>query len=60
VLVRVYAAVQTEPVFDHAHSDRNFTLFVSDFTLRTLVPHVLALAYQRAPGVRFQFLPQTS
>jgi DNA-binding transcriptional LysR family regulator len=60
VLVRVDAAVQTVPVFDYANSDRNFTLFVSDFTLQTLVPHVLALAYRRAPGVRFQFLPQTS
>jgi DNA-binding transcriptional LysR family regulator len=60
VLVRVDAAVQAVPVFDYAHSDRNFTLFVSDYTLQTLVPHVLALAYQRAPGVRFQFLPQTS
>lgn len=60
VLVRIDAAVVAEPTFDYAHAEREFTLFVSDYTLQTLMPHVLALSYERAPGVRFQLLPQTS
>lgn len=58
VLLRVDIAVATSPVFDYASSDREFTLFVSDFTLQTLLPHMLALTHKRAPNVRFRLQPQ--
>lgn len=58
VLVRVDAGVLASPSFDFARSDREFTLSVSDFTLQTLIPHVVALANHRAPGIRLKLLPQ--
>jgi DNA-binding transcriptional LysR family regulator len=60
VLVRVDAGVLTSPSFDFTRSDREFTLAVSDFTLQTLMPHVMALANRKAPGVRIQLSQQFS
>jgi len=59
VLLRVDVAVASSPSFDYANSDREFTLFVSDFTLQTLMPHMLALTSKSAPGARFKLLPQS-
>lgn len=58
VLVRVDAGIATVPTFDAEHAERQFTLSVSDFTLQTLMPHVLELGHRRAPGVRFNLVPQ--
>lgn len=58
VLVRVEAAVLTQPEFDPAESDREFRLTVSDYTNAVLMPHLMALVQQQSGGVRFQLLPQ--
>jgi LysR family transcriptional regulator, nod-box dependent transcriptional activator len=58
VLVRIDTTVATQLSFDPASADREFKIFVSDFTLATLAPHLLALASRVAPRVRFQFLAQ--
>jgi len=60
ILVRIDAAVLTSPVFDFSESEREFTLFVSDYTLQTIMPHVLALAKKHSPKVRFSLLPQVA
>jgi LysR family transcriptional regulator, nod-box dependent transcriptional activator len=58
ILLRIDTTVVAQPGFDASQSDREFRMFVSDFTLQILMPRVLALAAPRAPGVRFQLLPQ--
>jgi LysR family transcriptional regulator, nod-box dependent transcriptional activator len=58
ILVRVDATVSAEPDFVPAQSDRAFRLHVSDYTMTTLMPHLLALAYQQAPGVRLDLRAQ--
>ncbi len=57
VLLRVDTSIATQPQFDPAKAEREFRVFISDFTLTTLMPHVLALA-RHAPGVRFSLQPQ--
>lgn len=58
VLVRVDSAIATQPEFDPAQAERGFKLLVSDYTLHTLMPHVLALARWQAPKISFELLPQ--
>ena len=58
VLLRVDTSIATQPEFLPAQSDRDFRIFISDFTLTTLMPHVLARAHAQAPGVRFSLQPQ--
>ncbi|VWD35671.1 LysR family transcriptional regulator [Burkholderia contaminans] len=58
ILVRVDATVTAQPEFVPGRSNRLFRLFVSDYTVTTLMPHLLALAYQQAPGIRFELRPQ--
>lgn len=59
VLVRVNTTITATPHFDPAQSDREFRIFVSDFSMAVLFPHVLALAQEQAGRVRFHLLPQT-
>lgn len=59
VLARIDATIATRAEFAPAESDRELRLFVSDYTMATLMPHVLSLAAQRAPKVRFSLLPQS-
>nr|WP_308495507.1 LysR family transcriptional regulator [Duganella guangzhouensis] len=59
VLVRVNATIVVMPHFDPTKSDREFRIYVSDFTLAVLMPHVLALAQEQGSTVRFHLLPQT-
>ena len=58
VLLRVDTTITAQPVFDAATSDREFRILVSDYSLVTLIPHVVALAYEQSHTVRFRFLPQ--
>jgi LysR family transcriptional regulator, nod-box dependent transcriptional activator len=58
VLVRIEATITAPPDFDAARSDREFRIFVSDFTMAVLTPYLVALARESAPNVRFQFLQQ--
>ena len=47
VLVRVEWTIATTSEFDPAHSDRQFNVLVSDYTLATLIPQALALLPER-------------
>lgn len=58
VLVRVEWTIATTADFDPARSDRQFNVLVSDYTLATLVPKVLALCRMAGSTVRFNFLHQ--
>ena len=58
VLLRVDTSIATQPQFDTARSEREFRVFVSDFTLTTLMPFVLSRAAIEAPAVRFLLQPQ--
>nr|MCU0926554.1 LysR substrate-binding domain-containing protein [Hydrogenophaga sp.] len=46
------------PAFEPSESDREFTLFVSDYSMEVLIPGMLALACQRGSRVRFNLKPQ--
>lgn len=58
VLVRVDTTITTQPRFDAAQSDREFTLLVSDFTLSVIGSHLVSLAAQQSSTVRFHFHSQ--
>jgi DNA-binding transcriptional LysR family regulator len=58
VLVRIDWTIAKTPEFDPATSDRQFNLLVSDYTLATLAPAILARCRDAAPRVRFNFLVQ--
>lgn len=60
ILVRVDATVAAHPEFVPAQANRLFRLFVSDYTMTTLMPHLFALAYKEAPGIRFELRPQVA
>jgi DNA-binding transcriptional LysR family regulator len=57
ILGRVDTAIATRPQFDPAQSDREFRLFASDYTLVTLMPHLLALVRRQSGTVRLQLSP---
>lgn len=58
VLVRIDTSIAAEPEFDCTKSDREFTIFMSDYSLSVLMPHVLAIAAGQRSTVRFKLLPQ--
>lgn len=58
VLVRIDTTVAARPAFDPTESEREFTLFVSDYSMEVLIPGMLALAHQRGSRVRFNFKQQ--
>lgn len=58
VLVRIDTSITAQPEFDCAKSDREFTIFTSDYSMEVLLPHALAIAAQQRSTVRFKFLPQ--
>lgn len=58
VLVRVDTTLSAKPEFVPARSDREFRIFVSDYSMVTLMPHLLALAALASHTVRFNFLSQ--
>jgi LysR family nod box-dependent transcriptional activator len=58
ILVRVDAAISSEADFDPTQSNREFSVLMSDFTMQVLMPHVLRLAYEASPSIRFRLLPQ--
>ncbi len=58
VLVRVEWTIATTSQFDPARSDRQFSILVSDYTLATLAPKILAQCQADSHSVRFNFLNQ--
>jgi LysR family nod box-dependent transcriptional activator len=60
VLLRIDTSITAMPQFDSSSSDREFILFVSDYTMGVLLPHALALVARKRSTVRFRFLPQVA
>jgi DNA-binding transcriptional LysR family regulator len=60
ILVRIESSVTATPNFDPSASDRTFRIFVSDFSLATLVPRFLQLISPGRFPIRFEFRPQSS
>lgn len=60
VLVRIDTSITAQPQFDCAKSDREFRLFVSDYSMAVLMPHALAIAANQGSTVRFKLLPQVA
>jgi LysR family transcriptional regulator, nod-box dependent transcriptional activator len=60
VLVRVDTTICAPLVFNPLESSRQFRIFLSDFTMIALMPHLIALCNERAPNVTFDFLPQSN
>jgi DNA-binding transcriptional LysR family regulator len=60
VLLRIDTSIAAMPQFDSSCSDREFVLFVSDFTMAVLMPYALAIAARERSTVRFKLLPQVA
>ena len=60
VLVRIDSTIGTQPDFDPRESDREFTMFVSDYSMEVLIPHLLTLAAAEGSRVRFRLKPQVA
>ena len=58
VLLRIDTTIAALPEFDPSASEREFTLFVSDYSMAVLIPHALALASRQRSKVRFKLMPQ--
>lgn len=60
VLVRIDSTIAIQPEFNPAESDREFVLFVSDYSMEVLLPRVLAIAAGQGSKVRFRFKQQVA
>jgi LysR family transcriptional regulator, nod-box dependent transcriptional activator len=60
ILIRVDTTICAPLIFNPKESTRQFRIFLSDFTMITLMPHLMALCNDRAPRVTFDFLPQSN
>jgi len=58
ILVRVEATIDTQPEFDPTVSNRRFNILVSDYTLRVLVPIVVAEMDKQGARIGMNFLAQ--
>jgi DNA-binding transcriptional LysR family regulator len=58
VLLRIDTTITAQPKFEPAKSDRVFRICVSDYSMTTVIPNMLALAQAQAGSVKFQLLPQ--
>lgn len=60
VLLRIETTVTAMPEFDPTTTDREFTMFVSDYSMAVLIPNMLALAAKRKIKARFRLKPQVA
>jgi LysR family nod box-dependent transcriptional activator len=60
VLVRIDTSIAAQPEFDCTKSDREFSLFISDYSMDVLMPQALAIAARQRSTVRFKLLPQVA
>lgn len=60
ILGRIEVSLMLAPGFDPTITDREFKICVSDYTLYTLVPHVLEVVHEQSSSVKLNFLPQVS
>ncbi|MDE3175232.1 MAG: LysR family transcriptional regulator [Pseudomonadota bacterium] len=58
VLMRIDWSIAKAPQFDPAQSTRQFNLLVSDYTLATLAPAILAQCARTGSPARFHFMQQ--
>lgn len=59
ILVRIEATIDTNPDFDPTQSSRTFNVLVSDYSLRVLIPLVLAGMERQRARVRLNLLTQS-
>ncbi len=59
ILVRIEATIDSHPEFRPAESTREFTILLSDYSLRVLMPTVLRLLDEQDATVRLNLRPQT-
>lgn len=55
IIMRIDSAIESEPVFDPANSQRHFSMTVSDYVIRVLLQDVLMEIHREAPGITFEF-----
>jgi DNA-binding transcriptional LysR family regulator len=60
VLLRIDTTVAAQPEFDPRTSDREFTMFVSDYSMEVLIPRLLALAAKQGSRVRYRLQSQVA
>lgn len=60
VLLRIDTTVTALPEFDPNTSDREFTLFVSDYSMEVLIPRALSLAARCGSRVRLRLKQQVA
>jgi LysR family transcriptional regulator, nod-box dependent transcriptional activator len=60
ILVRIDATIDTHPDFDATDTSRVFNVLVSDYSLRVLIPRVLAEMERQGARVRLNLLTQSS
>ena len=60
ILVRIEATIDTHPEFDPTQSSRAFNVLVSDYSLRVLIPRVLAEMERQGARIRLNLLTQSS
>lgn len=59
ILVRIEATISSDLEFDPSSSNREFRVLLSDYSMTTFMPRVLALAESKGANVRFSLIPQT-
>ena len=59
ILVRVEATIDTQPEFDPTIATRTFNVLVSDYTLRVLMPYVVAEMDRQGAQVKLNLLSQS-
>jgi LysR family transcriptional regulator, nod-box dependent transcriptional activator len=55
IIMRIDSAIATEPAFDPTHSQRHFSMTVSDYVIRVVLQNVLIEVHREAPGITFEF-----
>jgi LysR family nod box-dependent transcriptional activator len=60
ILVRIDATIDTHPDFDPSETTRTFNVLVSDYSLRVLIPRVLAEMERQGARARLNLLTQSS
>lgn len=60
ILVRIEATIDTQPEFDPTGSSRTFNVLVSDYSLRVLIPLVLAEMERQGARVGLNLLMQSN
>jgi LysR family transcriptional regulator, nod-box dependent transcriptional activator len=60
IMLRIDAAIATEPEFDPASSKRHYTIGASDYVIQVLMFDLIRSIAAQAPGLTFEFRPVTA